>query len=207
MTQSHFGDPSGTADAAGAEQPQRANREDLYAFVTGGGYAMLLLVGLLVGLIGAFEFTRDVGPVPVGALVAVAVNFVMCWLGGRGMGTKIGAVAPAVGWVISAMMLSVTPAAGDVVVTLSLPGLIFLIGGSIAAAIGVVVTPSAQLAALAAAQRASSVPPGYPTDGGGQTSPEHSPYGQGERHGSDHGRLGDDPPTDPPGDSPQGPQG
>ncbi len=106
--------------------------------VTGGAYAMLLLLGLLEGLIGCFQFGRSAGPVPVAALVLCLILFVSCWLAGLGMRSAAGALAVAVGWFISSFVLSLPTGGGSVIITNTSAGLWYLYGGAVVALAAVV---------------------------------------------------------------------
>jgi Family of unknown function (DUF6113) len=111
--------------------------------VTGGGsavtvaaYVALLLVGGLLGLIGAFQFSRS--PAPLIAIVFDLAILVCCVLGARGMRTAFGGVLPAAGWFVVTILLTSTSAGGSVIVTATAAGMWFLYGGAVCAAAGAV---------------------------------------------------------------------
>ncbi len=111
--------------------------------LTGGGsgvsaaaYVALLLVGALLGLIGAFQFSRS--PAPLIAILLDAAILVCCVLGARGMRTAIGGVLPAVGWFVVTVLLTSTSPGGSVIVTATPAGMWFLYGGAVCAAAGAV---------------------------------------------------------------------
>lgn len=111
--------------------------------MTGGGsavtvaaYIALLLAGGLLGLIGAFQFSR--GPAPLLAILFDAAILVCCVLGARGMRTALGGVLPALGWFIVTVLLTSTSAGGSVIVTATSAGMWFLYGGAVCAAAGAV---------------------------------------------------------------------
>ena len=112
---------------------------DAQAFVTGGAYALLFLLGALEGLIGCFQFSRLVGSFPLVALVLAAAILVTCLLGAAGMGSAAGALVPALGWFIVSVVLSLPTAGGSVIIANSTAGQVYLYGGSVCAAAGVVV--------------------------------------------------------------------
>ena len=115
-----------------------APRDD-QAFVTGGAYALLFLLGALEGLVGCFQFSREVGSFPlVAVLLAVAIG-VTCVLGAAGMGSAAGALIPALGWFAVSVLLSLPTAGGSVIITNTTPGEWYLYGGSVCAAVGVIV--------------------------------------------------------------------
>jgi hypothetical protein len=114
----------------------------LAAFVTGGAYGVLAVLGLALGLIGSFLFSGTVGSVPVAAIVLVLLNFGCFQLAGWAMRSALGALAPAVTWMIVVVLMSARRPEGDLVVTGTLPGYVFMVGGMVAALIAVVVALS-----------------------------------------------------------------
>lgn len=123
---------------------------DTQAFITGGAYALLFLLGALEALIGCFQFSRVVGSFPLVALVLAAAILVTCVLGAAGMGSAAGALVPALGWFAVSVVLSLPTSGGSVIVTNSVAGQVYLYGGSLGAAAGVV---------LAFLRRARTGPP------------------------------------------------
>ncbi len=114
-----------------------APRDD-QAFVTGGAYALLFLLGALEGLVGCFQFSREVGSFPLAAvLLAVAIGLT-CVLGAVGMGSAAGALLPALGWFAVSVLLSLPTPGGSVIINNTTPGEWYLYGGSACAAAGVV---------------------------------------------------------------------
>ncbi len=112
---------------------------DTQAFVTGGAYALLFLLGALEGLVGCFQFSRSVGSFPLAALVLAVAIGATCVLGAAGMGSAAGALAPALGWFVVSVVLSLPTSGGSVIITGTTPGEVYLYGGSLCAAGGVVV--------------------------------------------------------------------
>ena len=112
---------------------------DAQAFVTGGAYALLFLLGALEGLVGCFQFSRAVGSFPLAALVLAVAIGVTCVLGAAGMGSAAGALAPALGWFVVSVVLSLPTSGGSVIITGTTAGEVYLYGGSFCAAGGVVV--------------------------------------------------------------------
>lgn len=123
---------------------------DAQAFITGGAYALLFLLGALEALIGCFQFSQTVGSFPLTALVLAVVILVTCVLGAAGMGSVAGALVPALGWFAVSVVLSLPTSGGSVIVTNSVAGQVYLYGGSLGAAAGVV---------LAFLRRARTGPP------------------------------------------------
>ena len=108
----------------------------IHPAVTAGGYVALFLLGMVQGLVGAFQYSR--GP---GVLVAVlfdAAILATCMLGSWGMRTALGGVLPAAGWFVVTLVLSASSAGGSVIVTNTAAGKWFLFGGSLSAAAGAV---------------------------------------------------------------------
>ena len=106
----------------------------------GGAYAALFLLGVMEGLIGCFQFSHLIGPVPVAALAFCVMIFLTCLLGGLGMGSPLGGLAPAAGWFLASLVLTMPTAAGSVIVTNTTAGKWYLYGGAVGAGLGVVLT-------------------------------------------------------------------
>jgi hypothetical protein len=103
-----------------------------------GGYCMLLLLGLMEGMIGSFQYSRALGSFPAAA-VAFAVGIgVTCVLGAWGMSRPLGGLMPAVGWFIASFVMAMSTPGGSIVITNTGPGKWFLFGGAICALVGVV---------------------------------------------------------------------
>jgi uncharacterized protein DUF6113 len=118
--------------------PQPRPEQHSQAFVTGGAYALLFLLGALQGLIGCFQYSRSAGPIPVAALILAALILVTCVLGAIGMGSAAGALLPAAGWLLVSVVLTLPTAGGSVIVTNTAAGAWYLYGGSVCAAAAVV---------------------------------------------------------------------
>jgi len=106
----------------------------------GVGYLALLLLGAAEGLIGCFQFSRGAGPVPAAALVFCVLLFASCLLGGWGMGTPLGALMVALGWLGVSVLLTMPSAGGSVIVTNTAAGRWFLYGGAVCAGAGLAVS-------------------------------------------------------------------
>jgi hypothetical protein len=102
-----------------------------------GAYLLLFLLGVLEGLIGSFQFPRSLGSVPVAALGLSLLILLTCLLCGRGMGTALGAIVPAVGWLVASLVLALPTSGGSVIVTNSTAGTLYLYGGTVCASVGV----------------------------------------------------------------------
>ena len=105
---------------------------------TVAAYVALFLLGLIEGLIGCFQFGHSLGGVPVMSLVFCALILVTIVAGAVGMGTALGGVLPAIGWMTASFVLTLPTAAGSVIVTNTFAGKWYLYGGAACAAIGVV---------------------------------------------------------------------
>jgi hypothetical protein len=102
-----------------------------------GFYAVLFIFGVLLGLTGAFQFSRSIGPVPIGAICFVLAIGAACWLCGRATLSVGGPLAAALGWIVASFSMALPNTGGSVVITNSLAGEIYLYGGALCAAIGV----------------------------------------------------------------------
>ncbi|MFA1545064.1 DUF6113 family protein [Actinomadura chokoriensis] len=130
---------------AGASALERADGEGpLDAFVSGAAYAALALFGGVFGVVGSFVQDWTVGPVPVAAIVLVALVFAMARLSGLGMGGRLGATIPAVVWGIVVFVMSVRRSEGDLVVPATAAGYLFIVGGMLAAVAGIMLVPPAR---------------------------------------------------------------
>jgi hypothetical protein len=109
------------------------------AFVTGGAYGVLVLLGLIEAVIGSFQYGWMAGPVPAAALGCCAAILATCLLAGWGMRSFGGALAPALGWVAGSFVLAMPGAMGSVIITNTTAGRWYLYGGAISAAAGVVI--------------------------------------------------------------------
>jgi hypothetical protein len=117
-------------------------RVRLEAFVSGGAYGVLVVGGATIGLLGSFYQAVDTGPVPVLAIAFTLLNLGAFRLAGWAMGTRLGAVIPALGWLLVVIFLSSRRAEGDLVISASAAGYVFILGGSAAAILAVARTRS-----------------------------------------------------------------
>jgi len=102
--------------------------------LTGAAYTALFLAGAVEGLIGSFQYSRNV---PAGAIAFCVVLLATCLLGAWGMRTVSGALCPAVGWMVASFVLSMPVASGSVIITDSAAGKWYLYGGTVSALAGV----------------------------------------------------------------------
>jgi hypothetical protein len=127
------------------------------AFVTGIAYGVLAILGVALGVLGSFEFSWTAGDVPLAALGWTVVNLAAFRGAGWAMRGKLGAAVPAVLWLIVVLVLSSRRPEGDLVVTGTAAGYVFIFGGALAAAIAVALTPSVSTWMLGGAARAPGV--------------------------------------------------
>ena len=113
---------------------QSGRRRELGALAA---YAALFALGAMQGLIGCFEFSHVAGGVPVAALGFCALILATCLLGAVGMGSPLGGLLPAVGWLAVSFVLTQPTTAGSVIVTNTSAGRWYLYGGAVCAGAGV----------------------------------------------------------------------
>jgi hypothetical protein len=114
----------------------------LTAFITGGAYGVLGVLGIALGVVGSFLYSGTIGPVPVAAIVLILINLAALWLSGWAMNSPLGVLVPAAGWLIVVVVMSARRPEGDLVITGTMPGYVFMVGGMIAALVAVVVAMS-----------------------------------------------------------------
>ncbi|WP_066371417.1 DUF6113 family protein [Herbidospora mongoliensis] len=111
--------------------------------VTGAAYGVLFMLGLVLGVVGAFEHEWYLsGTLPIGGILAVLVVFAVPYAMGRLMVTRLAAGVVAVGWVIPSMILAGPRPEGDLAIAATLGGYIYLYGGLVAVALAVALVPS-----------------------------------------------------------------
>jgi Family of unknown function (DUF6113) len=102
--------------------------------LTAVAYLVLLLLGVLQGMIGSFQYSRS--PAPLVAILLDVVIFATCVLCGWGMRSFAGGLVPAAGWIIASFILSMPSSHGSVIITNTTAGEWYLYGGAIAAVAG-----------------------------------------------------------------------
>ncbi|MFC9972657.1 DUF6113 family protein [Spirillospora sp. NPDC127200] len=130
--------------AAPAEEAEEGARLEtpLGEFVAGAAYAALGLLAAVVAVLGAFAQDWSLGGAPVAAIGLVAANFVFVRLAGWAMGSRLGAVIPAVVWSLTVFLLSFQRPEGDLVIPGTVAGYVFIFGGMVAAVIAAGTTPT-----------------------------------------------------------------
>jgi hypothetical protein len=93
-------------------------------------YALLAVLGVLVGAAGAL---LQAAWFPGGLLLALLGIAGLCYGGTKAIGTRIGAAAPAAGWLIAVLLLTTTRPEGDFLFGTGVGTYIFLLGGMMVA--------------------------------------------------------------------------
>ncbi|MFF5206784.1 DUF6113 family protein [Streptosporangium sp. NPDC000396] len=125
------------------EQAQEVERPQAAAAITAVTYAVLVVLGLVMGVVGGFQHSWYLWPVPISAIGCVAVLFAVSWGAGRMMGGKLAALVPAAGWMVTTLVWLGSRPEGDVVIANDLSGYFYLYGGLAALMTAVFLTPSA----------------------------------------------------------------
>jgi uncharacterized protein DUF6113 len=124
----------------GPHAPQEPSRES--ALLTGVAYGVLAVLGLVLGVITSYQFSWTLVGFPVAAVLLSVVEFAAFRLAGWAMESKLGAAALAVPWLIVVVLLSSRRPEGDLIVTGTTAGYVFIFGGSIAAVVAIAMTRS-----------------------------------------------------------------
>lgn len=127
------------------------------AFLLGLTYGVLAVLGVLLGVIGSFEFSWEAGSVPVAAILLSALNLAVFRAAGWAMESKLGAVIPAALWIVILVVLSSRRPEGDLVVTGTTAGYVYMFGGAAAALAAIVWTRSARPWMLTGVPRAPEI--------------------------------------------------
>jgi len=108
--------------------------------VRAGWYVVLLMLGVLVSLVGAFLIPLHVGRMllPVSIAIAIGGTIALVVLGARMTGSRTGAALPWVSWLVVAFALSSAGRGGDIVVTGDVVGYGYLLGGAISGGMALV---------------------------------------------------------------------
>ncbi|WP_433333978.1 DUF6113 family protein [Spirillospora sp. CA-294931] len=113
----------------------------LEAFVAGAAYAALGVLAALVALVGSFLQVFEAGPVPVASIALVLVVFGLVRAAGWAMGRRLGALVPALVWTLVVFVLSLQRPEGDLIVPGTAAGYFYIVGGMVAAVVGVYLVP------------------------------------------------------------------
>jgi hypothetical protein len=107
------------------------------AFLTGGAYGVLLLMGAVEGAIGSFQYSRLA---PAGAILFCVGIFLTCLLAAWAMRSFSGAFVPALGWVIASFVLSMPMSNGSVIIANTTAGKWYLYGGTLSLVAALVIS-------------------------------------------------------------------
>lgn len=100
-------------------------------------HVALLVLGFAVGVLGSFVHAVSLVWAPVGLLWAYVLTAALLAVGRLVTGARSGAAAVAAGWVAALLLLSAPRPEGDLVVTGSLVGYAWLLGGLVVCAAGI----------------------------------------------------------------------
>ncbi|MQA79031.1 MAG: hypothetical protein GEV10_11235 [Streptosporangiales bacterium] len=128
--------------AVSVSAPRATGTPDALAVVVAVALVVVLAVlGVVVGVVEAFVHPVRLWGLPAGVAVTVVVNFLVPQLVGRGTRSRMFALVPCATWLLSVIMLSVGRPEGDFVVPGNGTGYAFLLAGTIASVLGVVLLP------------------------------------------------------------------
>ena len=102
--------------------------------LTAASYLLLFVLGVFQGLIGSFQYSRS--PAPWIAIILVLIIFVTCVACGWGLGTFVGGLVPALGWIVASFVIAMPRPNGSVVITATAAGEWYLYGGALACLFG-----------------------------------------------------------------------
>jgi hypothetical protein len=107
------------------------------AFISGGAYGLLFLLGFVEGVLGSFHYSRaDFGHVPLAAIGFALAMFLTCALGAWAMRGLLGGLLPAIGWFVASFGLAMPNTGGSVIIANTTAGEWYLYGGSVGALLG-----------------------------------------------------------------------
>ncbi|HTU73533.1 MAG TPA: DUF6113 family protein [Trebonia sp.] len=101
-------------------------------------YLALLILGIVEGVVGSFQ--QGQSPAPLAAILFALLLLVSCVFGGWGTGSLGGSFVVAAGWLLASFILSTGSRAGSVIIANTAAGEWYLYGGTLAGALGVLVT-------------------------------------------------------------------
>lgn len=97
-------------------------------------HGIVLVAGVAAGVLGSFVHAYRVSGLPVGLLVALALDLAVLATAGLAAGGRSGALTAAAGWLLTVLALSVQRPEGDLVVPATTLGYSWLFGGTVLAA-------------------------------------------------------------------------
>jgi hypothetical protein len=101
-------------------------------------YLVLLVLGLVEGMVGSFQ--QGQSPAPLVAILFAVLILVTCAFGGWGTGSLGGSFTVAAGWLLASFILSMGSREGSVIIANTSSGEWYLYGGTLAAALGVMIS-------------------------------------------------------------------
>ncbi|MEV7204851.1 MULTISPECIES: DUF6113 family protein [unclassified Streptomyces] len=104
-------------------------------------YVVLFVLGAVIGAAGAL---LQPAWFPGGLLLALAAEAGLCLGAGRAVGRRGGAVAPALGWALAAVLLTASRPEGDFLFAAGAGSYLFLLGGIAVAVICATLAPVRQ---------------------------------------------------------------
>ncbi|MFE5258857.1 DUF6113 family protein [Streptomyces coelicoflavus] len=104
-------------------------------------YVGLFVLGAVLGVAGAL---LQPAWFPGGLLLALAAEAGLCLGAGRAVGRRGGAVAPALGWALAAVLLTTSRPEGDFLFAAGIGSYLFLLGGIAVAVICATLAPVRQ---------------------------------------------------------------
>lgn len=93
-------------------------------------FLLALPLGALAGALGTLVHRVEVGLVPAGLVLALALTAVAA-AGGRSLaGGRVGVISAAVGWFVPVTVFSTPRAEGDLLIVTGMQGTVWLFGGA-----------------------------------------------------------------------------
>lgn len=98
-------------------------------------YVVGAFVGFLIALVTAFWVPAR--PVPLGVVATMLLIGPYAHLLGRALRSSLAAAVPSVMWLVTTMVLASARPEGDLIVTGTLPGVLFLLLGTVSCVVGI----------------------------------------------------------------------
>jgi hypothetical protein len=95
--------------------------------------AVAAALGAAAGVLGSFVHALRVAGLPIGLLCGLALTATVLVAAGLATGSRAGAGAAALGWFVPVLLLSAPRPEGDLVVSGSALGYLWLVGGTVVA--------------------------------------------------------------------------
>ncbi|GAA4202300.1 hypothetical protein GCM10022252_58260 [Streptosporangium oxazolinicum] len=178
-------------------------REPSETVVAVAANAVLFMLGLLLGVLGGFQHSWYIRPVPVSAVGCLALLFAITYGAGRMTRGKTAALVFTAGWVLVTVIWTSGRPEGDLVIANDLSGYLYLYGGLAAVTVGIMLSPSAAMGGSwlltphgyrsgpeSSPVTSGSQPPPAPPGQSGQVQPDQS--GQVQADQAQSGRVSQD---------------